>query len=78
MKNTRASALKARFLKVVPDVQPTEEPVVVMKRGVPVVEVIPAESKEQDLFGFMAGEFVIVGDVESPLLHLKQGKVLKK
>ena len=50
----------------------------VTKRGAPVVKVIPVESKEQDLFGFMAGEFAIAGDIESPLLPLKKWQVLHK
>ncbi len=78
MKQMRASAFKARCLKVMEDVRATGEPVVVTKRGEPVVKVIPVESQESDLFGFMAGEFVIAGDVESPLVPLKNWKVLQK
>jgi len=78
MKEMRASTFKARCLKVMDHVQATGEPVVVTKRGTPVVKVIPVESKEHDLFGFMAGEFAIAGDIESPLVPLKQWKVLQK
>ena len=78
MKQMRASAFKARCLRVMDQVRATGEPVVVTKRGAPVVKVIPVESKEPELFGFMAGEFVIAGDVESPLVPLKGWKVLQK
>ena len=78
MKQMRASAFKARCLKVMDHVHATGEPVVVTKRGAPVVKVIPVESNEADLFGFMAGEFAVAGDIESPLLPLKQWKVLQK
>jgi antitoxin (DNA-binding transcriptional repressor) of toxin-antitoxin stability system len=47
-------------------VQATGEPVMVTKRGAPLVKVVPVETGGTDLFGFMAGEFDIVGDVESP------------
>jgi len=60
------------------DVQATGEPVIVTKRGTPVVKVVPVESNESDLFGFMAGEFKIVGDVESPVIPLKHWEVMKK
>jgi hypothetical protein len=30
------------------------------------------------LFGFMAGEFKVVGDIENPVVPLKQWEVLKK
>ncbi len=78
MKQMRASAFKARCLKVMDDVRATGEPVVVTKRGAPVVKVIPMESEESELFGFMAGEFVIAGDIESPLVPLKDWRVLQK
>jgi prevent-host-death family protein len=78
MKQMRASAFKARCLTVMKDVQATGEPVIVTKRGTPVVKVVPVESNESDLFGFMAGEFKIVGDVESPVIPLKYWEVMKK
>jgi prevent-host-death family protein len=78
MKQMRASAFKARCLTVMKDVQATGEPVIVTKRGTPVVKVVPVESNESDLFGFMAGEFKIVGDVESPVIPLKHWEVMKK
>lgn len=77
MKQMRASAFKARCLRVMDQVQATGEPVVVTKRGAPVVKVIPVESKESDIVGFMAGEFAIAGDIESPLLPLRNWKVLR-
>jgi len=78
MKQMRASAFKAHCLAVMRDVQATGEPVIVTKRGTPVVKVVPVESNESDLFGFMAGEFKIVGDVESPVIPLKHWEVMKK
>ena len=77
MKQMRASVFKARCLTVMDDVQATGEPVIVTKRGKPVVKVVPVES-ENDLFGFMAGKFKIIGDIESPLVPLKQWKITKK
>ncbi len=78
MKQMRASAFKAHCLAVMRDVQATGEPVIVTNRGTPVVKVVPVESNESDLFGFMAGEFKIVGDVESPVIPLKHWEVMKK
>jgi prevent-host-death family protein len=77
MKQMPASVFKARCLTVMDDVQATGEPVIVTKRGKPVVKVVPVES-ETDLFGFMAGKFKIVGDIESPVVPLKQWKITKK
>jgi prevent-host-death family protein len=78
MKHIPASAFKARCLSVMNDVQTTGEPVIVTKRGKPVVKVIPAELEKDDLFGFMAGKFKIVGDIEAPVVPLKHWKIMKK
>ena len=65
MKRIRASSFKAQCLKVMTTVQATGEPVLVTERGAPLVKVVPVEWKsDDDLFGFMMGEFRIVGDVE--------------
>jgi prevent-host-death family protein len=73
----RASAFKAQCLKVMNNIQATGEPVIVTKRGKPVVKVIPAESGKDDIFGFMAGKAEIVGDIESPVVPLKDWKIFK-
>jgi prevent-host-death family protein len=78
MKQMRASAFKARCLNVMKNVQATGEPVIVTKRGTPVVKVVPIESDANDLFGFMAGEFKIVGDIEAPVVPLKDWEITKK
>jgi len=78
MRQMRASVFKARCLSIMNDVQATGESVIVTKRGTPVVKVVPVESRENNLFGFMAGEFKITVDIESPVVPLKQWKVMKK
>jgi len=78
MKQMRASVFKAQCLKVMNRVQETGEPVVVTKRGKPVVKVVPAESEKDDLFGFMEGRMEIIGDIESPVVPLKEWNILKE
>jgi prevent-host-death family protein len=78
MKQMRASTFKARCLKVMDDIQATGEPVIVTKRGKPVVKVSPAEPEKKDILGFMAGEFEIVGDIESPVVPPSHWKPWKK
>jgi prevent-host-death family protein len=67
MKQMAAGTFKAHCLTVIKQVQATGEPVVVTKRGAPVVRVVPAESEKNDIFGLMAGKVKIVGDIESPI-----------
>jgi antitoxin (DNA-binding transcriptional repressor) of toxin-antitoxin stability system len=52
--------------------------VVITKRGKPVVKVVAVESGEGELFGFLAGEFKIIGDIESPLVPVSAWEVMKK
>jgi prevent-host-death family protein len=78
MKQMRASAFKTHCLSVMNDIQATGEPVIVTKRGKPVVKVIPAEPEKGDILGFMAGEFEIVGDIESPVVPPSHWKIMKK
>jgi prevent-host-death family protein len=78
MKRIAAGAFKARCLKVIREVQATGEPVVITKRGAPMVQVAPVDSENGDVFGFMAGQFKIVGDIESPVVPLDQWEVTKK
>jgi len=78
MKQMPAGQFKARCLSVMDDVNATGEPVLITKRGTPVAKVVPVASRKQDLFGFMAGEFKIVGDIESAVVPLDQWEALRK
>ena len=78
MKRMQASAFKTKCLTVMNEIQATGEPVIVTKRGKPVVKVIPAEPEKGDILGFMAGEFEIVGDIESPVVPPNHWKIMKK
>jgi len=78
MKQMPASAFKTRCLSVMDDVQATGEPVIVTKRGKPVVKVVPVELEMDDIFGFMAEKGTIIGDIESPVVPLKDWKIMKK
>lgn len=78
MKKMQASVFKSRCLKVMDRVQATGEPVIVTKRGKPVVKVVPAEAEKDDLFGFMKGRMEIVGDIESPAVPLSDWDALRE
>jgi len=64
-----AGAFRACCLSVIKEVQATGEPVVITKRGAPVVQMTRVGSGKGEVFGFMAGEFEIVGDIESPVVR---------
>ena len=78
MKQMPAGQFKARCLSVMDDVNAIGEPVIITKRGTPVAKLVPVTSKKQDLFGFMAGELKIIGDIESPVILLEEWEVMRK
>jgi prevent-host-death family protein len=67
MKYIPAGTFKARCLAVMKKVQATGEPIMVTKRGTPVVKVVPTQPEKIDIFGSMTGKVKIVGDIESPI-----------
>jgi prevent-host-death family protein len=68
MKSMPAGEFKARCLKVMEQVRATREPVEITKRGRPVVKLVPAAKRRDDVFGCLKGVVEIVGDIEAPLL----------
>jgi prevent-host-death family protein len=78
MKYMQASKFTARCLSVMEDVNATGEPVIITKRGTPVAKVVPVSPKKRELFGFMAGEFRIVGDIERPVVSIEEWEVMRK
>ena len=65
MKKVPAGEFKTHCLSIMDQVHATGEPVLITKRGIAMVKVLPADPAA-DLFGFMAGEFKIIGDIEAP------------
>lgn len=78
MKKMAAGKFKTHCLAVMDDVLATGEPVVITKRGRPVVKVVSADTEDSEIFGFLSGQFKITGDIQSPLVPLSAWKVTKK
>ena len=68
MKTMAAGEFKARCLRVMDGVQSTREAVVITKNGKPVAKLVPADEPSDEVFGCLAGEIEILGDIESPIL----------
>ena len=62
-----AGKFKAQCLAVMDEVQKKRQPVVVTKRGKPVVKVIPADNLEEDeIIDSWKGRIKILGDIVAP------------
>ena len=77
MRQMPAGVFKARCLAVMKQIQSTGEPVVVTRRGTPVVKVVPVEQEHDSIFGFMRSKLKVIGDIDSPI-PLDEWKALKK
>lgn len=67
MKTMKAGEFKAKCLKVMDQVSDSGDPVVITKHGKAVAQLVPMTQKPKTLFGAMAGEIEISGDIISPI-----------
>lgn len=68
MKTIPAAQFKARCLKIMDEVKTRREPVVITKKGKPVARLLPVEETGRDVFGCLAGELEIAGDITAPVI----------
>ena len=72
MKKMAAGVFKAKCLAVMDEVQAKREAVIITKRGKPVAKLVPVDEDKNEIFGFLAGKGVIVGDIVKPILSSKE------
>jgi len=63
----KASEFKAKCLALIEEISRTGEPVVVTKRGKPLVDIVPHRAKGKDAFGILKDSVRITGDIISPI-----------
>jgi len=68
MKTIPASRFKAQCLKIMDEVKARREPVVITKKGKPVARLLPVDEPGRDVFGCLAGELEIAGDITAPVI----------
>ena len=66
--NINAAEFKAKCLKLMDEVAATHEPLIISKRGKPLVKLIAIENEVPvSMFGYMKGTVTILGDIVAPL-----------
>ncbi|MBU2760741.1 type II toxin-antitoxin system Phd/YefM family antitoxin [Acidithiobacillus sulfurivorans] len=69
--NINASEFKAKCLKLMDEVATTHEPLVISKRGKPLVKLVPiVDETPKSMFGYMKGTVTIHEDILAPLDEL--------
>ena len=62
--NINAAEFKAKCLKLIDEVAATHEPLIISKRGKPLVKLVPiVDETPKSLFGYMKGTVTIHGDI---------------
>lgn len=77
MKTIAAGQFKARCLQLMDEVNSTRTPLVITKRGKPVVKVLPADPPPAWVPGRLAAKIEILGDIVSPVTPLEDWENLK-
>jgi prevent-host-death family protein len=77
MKTMPAGKFKAVCLRIMDEVQSTRQPLVVTKKGRPVVKLMPVDQPIDDILGCLRHEVEILGDIVSPAVPLEDWKVLR-
>lgn len=62
-----AGQFKAQCLKVMDEVTRTHIHLIITKRNIPIVELIPIEKEKRPYFGWMKGTIHITGDIIEPI-----------
>lgn len=68
MKTIPAAKFKAGCLKIMDEVKARRETVLITKKGKPVAQLVPVEERAGEVFGCLAGELEIAGDIISPVV----------
>jgi prevent-host-death family protein len=74
MERTPITAFKSQCHSILERVHVNGSPVIITKHGKPIVKILPIKSSPTEIFGFMAGEFQIIGDIESPIFRSSPGQ----
>jgi len=77
MKTIAAGVFKTNCLALMDEIQAKREPVIITKRGKPVVKIVPVKEEEDEIFGFLKGKLTILGDVVGPVAPLEEWGRLK-
>ena len=60
-----------------PPLPRTQRPVIVTKKGRPLVQVVPINDEPREVFGALAGEIEVLGDLVAPVLPASAWKTDK-
>ncbi len=79
MKSVPISQAKTHLLALLAEVQRSQEPILVTKRGKPIARIEPfREQKRRKWAGYLKGEIRILGDIMSPACPPEDWEALRE
>jgi len=77
MKRMAAGSFKSKCLAVMDEVHAKCETVIITKHGKPVAKLVPVNAEKDQIYNFLAGKGVIVGDLIAPALSPEEWGALR-
>ena len=77
MKRMAAGSFKSKCFAVVDEVHTKRESVIITKHGKPVAKLVPVNAEKDQIYDFLAGKGVIVGDLIAPALSPEEWGALR-
>ena len=77
MKRMAAGSFTSKCLAVMDEVHAKCETVIITKHGKPVAKLVPVNAEKDEIYDFLAGKGVIVGDIIAPAVSPEEWGALK-
>jgi len=77
MRTMEAGSFKSKCLAVMDEVHAKCETVIITKHGKPVAKLVPVNAEKDQIYDFLAGKGVIVGDLIAPALSPEEWGALR-
>jgi prevent-host-death family protein len=74
MKTISAERFEARCLTIIDEVKRRRQPVVITKKGKPVARLLPVDNRAYEIFGCLAGDLEIMGDLAASVVSTSAWK----
>ena len=72
MRTMETGSFKSKCLAVMQEVNAKCETVIITKHGKPVAKLVPVNAEKGEIYDFLAGKGIIVGDIIAPALCLEE------
>jgi prevent-host-death family protein len=77
MKRIARTQFKAQCLQLLDQVERTQKPILITKRGKPIAKLVPVRTKNPEIIGRLKGIIKVVGDIVSPAVPPEDWEIVR-